>query len=186
MLKLSDRGNRHLLLALGMAIVTAGVFVGAVLGGRWLHQAKPARDDQYWVPQPILASGPMPPRGEAELLYHSFCSKCHGARGEGDPQALVRLTPAPRPFGGEDWRLPKTKESIELSIREGIPGTAMPPSGNLFSPEQVSALADYVLFLSERFPPPAVAKPRHNPAVSEPTDAPPAVSLLTIDAPQLP
>jgi thiol-disulfide isomerase/thioredoxin len=83
-------------------------------------------------------------------LYVTYCVNCHGADGHGEPDALLRLTPPPRDFAGNNWRFPKTAAEIRRVIREGIPGTAMPAMSRLFSETQLQSLSDHVLQLADR------------------------------------
>ncbi len=84
------------------------------------------------------------------LLYETTCAKCHGSDGRGDPESLVRLQPPPRDFTGSQWRFPSTRESIAAVIRGGIPGTAMPASGQALTAGQIDLLTDHVLRLASR------------------------------------
>ena len=82
-------------------------------------------------------------------LYMTYCSKCHGADGRGDPSSMALLQPPPRDFSGSNWRFKKDHLEISRVIQQGIPGTAMPAMGHLLSDTETSDLTDYVLHLSK-------------------------------------
>lgn len=139
-------------------LVFAGILAIAVQAGRWLKSASQA------APSPAITSGTKMHESAqafstashqqsaadfAVPLYTTYCAKCHGPDGHGDPESLMRLTPPPRDFAGNNWRFKKTRSEIERVIRDGIPGTAMPAMGHLFSADQLQALSQHVLRLAD-------------------------------------
>jgi len=79
---------------------------------------------------------------KADVLYHEFCSVCHGDRGDGNSRALKSLNPPPRDLTKAGAALPR--DYILQVITHGKPGTAMVGYKSRLSPEQLAALADYV------------------------------------------
>lgn len=79
---------------------------------------------------------------KADVLYHEYCSVCHGDRGDGNSRAMKSLNPPPRDLTKAGSSLPR--EYILHVITEGKPGTAMVGYKSRLNAEQLSALADYV------------------------------------------
>lgn len=90
------------------------------------------------------------------VLYAEHCQHCHGVTGDGNGPTAKYLNPPPR-----DYRLGKFKfkstassakvrrEDLARVIDQGIPGTYM-PSFKLLEPEELTALVEYVRWLSMR------------------------------------
>lgn len=78
------------------------------------------------------------------VLYHDFCSVCHGDKGDGNSHAMQGLVPPPRDFTSPGSAIELTSERISYAIREGIPGTAMTAWKSRLSEEQISAITEYV------------------------------------------
>jgi cytochrome c oxidase cbb3-type subunit III len=89
-------------------------------------------------------AGGKPTRGtgiKPEVLFHNYCSVCHGDRGDGNSRASNSLNPPPRNFLLSN----NTNLSyIEAAIRDGIPGTAMVGWGSQLNAQEVKELAAYV------------------------------------------
>ncbi len=76
-------------------------------------------------------------------LYMNLCQRCHAAQGDGLGNIQPNLANFPRPF----WKNAEffrriSDERISQSIERGIPGTSMPPYGELLGKEAVSSLID--------------------------------------------
>ena len=78
------------------------------------------------------------------VLYHNYCSVCHGDKGDGRSRAQGSLNPPPRDFTAPPAATELTRARIIHSIKEGRPGTAMVPWKGQLSDKQVEALADYI------------------------------------------
>ena len=81
---------------------------------------------------------------ETSNLYLRHCADCHDVIGRGDGPAAGVLSPRPRDFTSGRYKFRSTPsgslpsgEDVTRVIREGLPGTSMPGSENLFSPESV-------------------------------------------------
>nr|WP_211169112.1 cytochrome c [Aromatoleum toluvorans] len=79
---------------------------------------------------------------KADVLYHEYCSVCHGDRGDGNSRAMKSLNPPPRDLTKAGPSLPR--DYILHVITEGKPGTAMVGFKSRLNAEQLGALADYV------------------------------------------
>lgn len=95
------------------------------------------------MPNVALAEG-KPTRGtgiKPEVLFHNYCSVCHGDRGDGNSRASSSLNPPPRNF------LLSSNTNlayIKAVIRDGKPGTAMVGWGSQLNQQEVDELAVYV------------------------------------------
>lgn len=85
-----------------------------------------------------------PTRGtgiKPEVLFHNYCSVCHGDRGDGNSRASNSLNPPPRNF----LLSSNTNLSyIQAVIRDGKPNTAMVGWGSQLNEQEVTELAQYV------------------------------------------
>ncbi|MBI3838498.1 MAG: c-type cytochrome [Planctomycetia bacterium] len=103
--------------------------------------AGPVRSDQF---------------GKESGLYRRHCGHCHGTTGDGlGPTALV-LNPYPRDYRQGKFKFKSTERpdkpttaDLEMILRHGIPGTAM-PSFDLLPDTQIQVLIEYVKYLSMR------------------------------------
>ncbi|HJU64310.1 MAG TPA: c-type cytochrome, partial [Gemmatimonadaceae bacterium] len=86
---------------------------------------------------------------EGEGLFLQRCAACHGATGLGDgtaSRALTRLPPEIAAFG---WQVERSDAQIAQAIRDGVPGSAMPPARDL-APEDLAKIVAYVRSLPVR------------------------------------
>lgn len=105
-----------------------------------------------------LAAGPVGGgrHGEARGLYRRHCAHCHGISGDGAGPTAGFLNPYPRDyrqgkfkFKSTEFAARPTTADLERTLREGIPGTAM-PSFALLPSDEIDALVEYVKYLSIR------------------------------------
>jgi DMSO reductase family type II enzyme heme b subunit len=96
-------------------------------------------------------------RDAGKQLYEMKCAHCHGADGTGDSAMSELLRPAPRNFTSSTFKFRTTAsgelpsdEDIKVSIRKGMPGTAMPPWPSL-SESEVTNLMYYLKTFSDDF-----------------------------------
>lgn len=95
-------------------------------------------------PAPVAAQppAPTPPPGpsaadlkEADEIFASRCTPCHGPKGRGDGPASAGLTPKPRNFTDPTWQAKVTDEHIEKIVLYGGAAVgkspAMPPNPDL-------------------------------------------------------
>ncbi|MDB4917074.1 MAG: hypothetical protein JWM95_4718 [Gemmatimonadetes bacterium] len=80
---------------------------------------------------------------EGEGLYTQGCVSCHGVVGASDGTLARSLTKLPPEIGSVAWQVEKSDEQLALVIRDGVPGSAMPPSHTLTN-AQVASIVAYV------------------------------------------
>ncbi len=94
-----------------------------------------------------------PPSGEldanaVDVIYMKRCSQCHGDEGDGLGIAADRMYPAPRDFTLGLFKFKTTDSDSEFpsdtdlanTIRNGLPGTAMPGWKGILSDAEIDAL----------------------------------------------
>jgi high-affinity iron transporter len=80
---------------------------------------------------------------EGEGLFTQRCASCHGVAGAGDGALARSLTKLPPEIGSVAWQVERSDEEIAALVKQGIPGSAMPPSGDL-TPAQAASVVAYV------------------------------------------
>jgi len=80
---------------------------------------------------------------EGEGLYAQRCASCHGVTGAGDGVLARSLTRLPPEIGTVAWQVDHSDEQLAQVIREGIPATAMPGTGEL-TPAQLQSVVAFV------------------------------------------
>jgi mono/diheme cytochrome c family protein len=91
-----------------------------------------------------LAAPATPPGAEAAVLYHNYCSVCHGDKGNGQSRATGALSTPPRDLTSPAARAELTRERIAAAIAVGKPGTAMVGWRTQLSDTDINRLADHV------------------------------------------
>ena len=109
------------------------------------------------------------PRGQAvqekvarinagKKAYMQFCVHCHGLQGQGDGKASAYLRPFPRDLSLGIFKFRSTpsnalplNEDLYRTIRQGVPGTAMPAWGEVLAEETLISLVEYIKYFSSRF-----------------------------------
>lgn len=86
---------------------------------------------------------------EAQEIFATRCTPCHGPKGAGDGPGSAGLTPPPRNFTDAAWQKSVTDQHIENIIKFGGiavgKSPAMPSNPDLMAkPEVVSALREVV------------------------------------------
>jgi DMSO reductase family type II enzyme heme b subunit len=85
-------------------------------------------------------------------IYRERCAQCHGAEGEGDGPAAEFLYPKPRDFflgvlkyktTHADAEFP-SDDDLKKTIRDGLPGTAMPGWSDLLSEAEIDGLIELI------------------------------------------
>ncbi len=74
-------------------------------------------------PEGLLASGDAQRAGGE--LFAANCAICHGARGDGHGRRQEGMIPAPANLTVPPWSERASAARAFLTIREGVPGTAM-------------------------------------------------------------
>ncbi|HRE14644.1 MAG TPA: c-type cytochrome [Usitatibacteraceae bacterium] len=83
-------------------------------------------------------------RIDPALLYHNYCSVCHGDQGDGRSRARGSLVPPPANFTDPQLASRYTVPYMDAIIREGKAGTAMVGWKTQLTPPESRALAEYV------------------------------------------
>lgn len=83
-------------------------------------------------------------RIDPALLYHNYCSVCHGDQGDGRSRARNSLVPPPANFTDPALRARLTVDYMDAIIREGKAGTAMVGWKTQLTPAESRALAQHV------------------------------------------
>lgn len=81
---------------------------------------------------------------EAPVLYHNYCSVCHGDNGDGNSRAKNSLVPPPTDFTDVKLQGRLTREYIATIVKHGKPKTAMVGWNAQLNDTEIAALADYV------------------------------------------
>ncbi len=117
----------------------------------------------------IEATEPFPEQGSlvekrrarierGRVHYLRFCAHCHGRAGQGNGRISYYLSPRPRDLSMGLFKIRSTRtnnlpldQDLERTIRNGIPGTAMPSWGSVLSDETIDTLVEYIKTFSHRF-----------------------------------
>ena len=83
-------------------------------------------------------------RANPAVLYHNYCSVCHGDRGDGKSRASNSLVTPPRDFTSEPSRRELSEERMFQATRNGVPGTAMTSWKTQLSDPEIRSLVQYI------------------------------------------
>lgn len=90
-------------------------------------------------------------RSSGRRTYETYCIGCHGENGHGDGEAARFLNPTPRNFVdgqfkyfhfGEPGPLP-SNASLQQTVRNGLPGSAM-PAFPLLTDQEITDVINYI------------------------------------------
>lgn len=98
------------------------------------------------VPLERLESAEARLRGRQLFVEH--CALCHGSSGDGHGERSRNLSTAPRDLTATVWQDSTSPRRVFYTIREGVPGTAM-PSWKSLSPSECWDLTAFVLSLDD-------------------------------------
>jgi len=76
--------------------------------------------------------------------YTALCVRCHGPNGDGNGLIADNLLPKPRDFTNQLFFNWLEDSRAHDAIKNGVPGTAMPPFGRVLTEEQINGLFAYV------------------------------------------
>ena len=86
-----------------------------------------------------------------ENLYKLYCASCHGVSGDGTGDLAYLVYPKPRDFTGGKFKikstlpgLPPTDDDLFKTIRQGMPGTAM-PAFNFLKDDEIKSLEKNII-----------------------------------------
>jgi len=124
------------------------------------------------APAERIAQNESARRGKA--LFARSCAACHGRSGKGDGPGARDLDPAPRDLTSTYYRFrstpsgsPPRPEDLKRTIRRGLPGSAMPGFGELFSEEQLDDLTHFLGGLHGAAVPEGLVLPAVGPVTEE-------------------
>jgi mono/diheme cytochrome c family protein len=118
------------------------------------------------APAAVVSEGDRSPAG----LFTTYCSQCHGVRGDGDAPLARMMTIKPTDLVKGPFRLARTPEGMVAIIRNGV--GSMPGFAEEISEEEALSLSRYVLELESQQGEPSDAPPSDAPsneATSKPT-----------------
>ena len=136
----------------------AGALILAVACGEAQEAAAPAPAREAPVERATAkapAAASEAARAEAEQIFATRCTTCHGPRGAGDGPGSPGLTPAPRDFQDPEWQASVTDEHLAKIIKFGGAAVgkspAMPGNPDLMAKaEVVDALCEHIRNLARR------------------------------------
>jgi mono/diheme cytochrome c family protein len=107
------------------------------------------------APPPAPAADPAAAVAEAEQIFATRCTTCHGSAGAGDGPGSAALDPKPRNFQDAAWQDSVTDEHIEKIVMYGGAAVGrsptMPGNPDLMSkPDVVRALVAHVRGLGRK------------------------------------
>lgn len=76
-----------------------------------------------------------------DVLYHNYCSVCHGDRGDGNSRAKNSLIPPPKDFTKASEL---TRDTMLTIVTHGKPGTAMTAWKTQLDEKEIVAVVDYI------------------------------------------
>jgi len=91
----------------------------------------------------MTRTAPPPAMTPAET-FKALCARCHGEKGDGKGINAIYIDPAPRDLTKAEFMTTKPEARFLTSIRDGVPGTSMPPWGKVLTDEQIKGVFDYV------------------------------------------
>jgi mono/diheme cytochrome c family protein len=80
----------------------------------------------------------------AQGLYATYCSVCHGERGQVAMWAGENMSPPPRDFTSSDARRVLSRERMIRSVTYGRANTAMPGWGSQLGADDIESIVDYI------------------------------------------
>ena len=102
-------------------------------------------EDDYRSITAYLMTRNAPPKfASAEETYKGLCARCHGEKGDGKGVTYLYLDPAPRDLTKVEFMNSKPEERFLQSLKEGVPGTSMPPWERVLSEQQRKDVLAYV------------------------------------------
>jgi len=79
-----------------------------------------------------------------DIIYHDYCSVCHGDRGDGQSHARFSLDPVPRNFTVPKAAAELSRARMIASVTYGRPGTAMVSFRTQLSADDIESVVDYI------------------------------------------
>ena len=79
-----------------------------------------------------------------EIIYHNYCSVCHGDKGNGKSRAQNSFLVPPRDYTTPEAALELSRDRMIHSVTHGRPGTAMISWKTELSPQEIEAVVDHI------------------------------------------
>lgn len=109
----------------------------------------------FSLPAPLWAGKPDPVKQElleqGKKVYFKRCVWCHGVEGGGDGPSADRLFTRPRNFNQGTFKIRATDSGhlpmdadLVATVKNGLPGSAMPAWGEVLSDAEVQAVVQFV------------------------------------------
>ena len=76
-----------------------------------------------------------------EGLYGQSCASCHGMSGGGDGALARELSKLPPAIGTFAWQVQRSDSEMAVAIRQGVPGSPMPPMRTMSAAEEQQVVA---------------------------------------------
>jgi high-affinity iron transporter len=89
-------------------------------------------------------------RARGAQLYRENCVLCHGENADGRGARSMGLDRKPANFTDPVWSRPDGAARVYQAITHGVPGTAMPGWGAVFSDDDRWALVAFITSVSQR------------------------------------
>jgi high-affinity iron transporter len=80
---------------------------------------------------------------QGEGIVAQRCATCHGMSGNGDAQLTRSLSRMPPEIGSFSWQAERTDLQLATGVRDGVPGSPMPPAHDL-SPAELQSVVAYL------------------------------------------
>jgi sulfur oxidation c-type cytochrome SoxX len=103
----------------------------------------PNADYQDMAAYLLTRTAPPPAMSPAET-FKTLCSRCHGEKGDGKGVNSIYIDPAPRDLTRAEFMANKPQSRFIASIKNGVPGTSMPPWGKVLTDDQINGVFNYV------------------------------------------
>jgi mono/diheme cytochrome c family protein len=79
-----------------------------------------------------------------DLIYHNYCSVCHGDRGDGRSRAQASFNPPPADLTTQEARKLFTRERMIAAVTYGKSGTAMTSWTTQLTAKEIEAVVDFI------------------------------------------
>ena len=76
--------------------------------------------------------------------FKTYCSRCHGDKGDGNGRIALYLDPSPRDLTKSAFMNSKAQDRFVAAIRDGVAGTSMPAWGKVMADSQIRETYDYI------------------------------------------
>ncbi len=131
-------------------VLNVYVLAMAIHGSLLCQELSRGQPSDHKHPEHALEQDSALPISSGKELYGLHCAGCHGERGDGLGIAAPYLFPKPRDFRAGRFRLVSsannvpTRDDLQAVLLRGMPGSSMPPWGQLSQTER-DALVDEIM-----------------------------------------